>query len=551
MTASLALLLLALPQSAEPMPARASHVRVDADGARLEEVHGLAAPTSTGVDKLTASGRVWTYTDGGLAWIARSVAVGDRSSQVFAEFDLNNESANLLSVYDADPPTPVWTDNAPLGTEFRSVASADAVDAHVAIHQVVLNGDITTRQAVLRKYSSGSPTPDWSYTFAPIINAAARVGISRDGQTIVGAVYDNVQGEVLVGVFDAAGNLQSIAGTLVGTGQFLRGFDLSADGSTLYFSAGVTAYVLDVATQQVLFNTNIGASFDSHAISGDGSVFAFGNFNVMRVFERSGPTYNNTFSVQKTGQVYCARIDVSDDGSTIAAGWYRYATGLTVELEAVDVASQSATMSETVTGSGSFQNVVADVAISADGSRFAVGLWGAELGAVDELRLYDSSQNTPLFTVDTPGSIFDIDLSADGKRLVAGSKAVHANTLGNGGQVDLADLGGRDLTLVGAPRINSSPLIEYHGAPGENALLLSALDLQIPPQTFPGVGTLHLDKANLTLTPMGAVPAGGVLSYPRPIPDNAALIGLVQHHQVLILPERKLSADWFKLTVLP
>src|SRR5207237_3941285 len=99
----------------------------------------------------------------------------------------------------------------------------------------------------------------------------------------------------------------------------IRGFDLSADGSTLYFSAAgnpVNAYIFDIATQTVVFSAPIGASFDSHAISGDGSVFAFGNFGSMRVFEKVAGVYTNTFTRVVGGQNFCAFIDISDDSRT-------------------------------------------------------------------------------------------------------------------------------------------------------------------------------------------------------------------------------------------
>ncbi|HVS19860.1 MAG TPA: hypothetical protein VMT18_14740, partial [Planctomycetota bacterium] len=159
---------------------RSTTLEVTPAGAFVHEQFG-SFQLDASTQALTGAGPLWSHASGGLGWIGTAVSIGNRASQVFAEYDLNNEAAELFSVYDANPPTAIWSDGAALGTEFRDVASADATDTHVAIHQVVLNGDLTTRQAVLRKYSSASGTPDWTHTFAPIINAGARVGISRDG----------------------------------------------------------------------------------------------------------------------------------------------------------------------------------------------------------------------------------------------------------------------------------------------------------------------------------------------------------------------------------
>lgn len=532
--------------------AERSTIEVTPQGAFLcRESSG--AQVVSGTQQATAAGALWSHGSGALGWIGGAVSIGNRASQVFTEYDLNSEAAELFSVYDADPPSAIWSDGTPLGTEFRHVASSDADDTHVSIHQVVLNGNPATRQAVLRKYGSSSAVPDWSHTFAPIINAAARTGISRDGQTIVAAVMDNNTFQVLIWVFGpGSGTPLSSGSVTVGNNNFLRGFDLSADGSTLYFSAGVTAYVYDLASHTVAFSTNIGASFDSHAISGDGGVFAYGNFNALSVWEKSGATYLNTHTVSKAGQVYCAVVDISDDGSTVAAAWYFYATGLSVAVEALDVPSKTISMTQTVTGTGGFQNAVGDVSCSADGQRFAVGLWGDQGNVAAELRLYDRAQNAPLATLNTPGSVFSIDLSADGQRVVAGSKAVHANTQGNGGRIDLLDAGGEDFILRGSPSIGSTISIELHAPPAATAaaLLVSKAEA-VPPVVYAGIGTLYIDRTTLVISPLGPVTGGGVNTFPLSIASDPLLVGTSDYLQCLSLQPRTLSQDWVKLTYLP
>jgi len=541
------------PGSTAPLvPARSTTLEVTAAGAFERRTYGEVVLDVSTSQALTTSGTLWTHTDGGNAWIASAVSIGDLGGQVFAEYDLNNEAAELFSCYDSDPPTPVWTDGTPLGTEFRMVDSASETAAHVAIHQEVIGGDPATRQAVLRAYDSDAAAPNWTFTFSPIINAASKCAISRDGQTIVAAIMNSNTLSVEVGVWDP-GSATPLSYTVLpaGTSNSLRGWDLSADGSTLYFSQGTTATIFDVATASVTFSTSIGASFDSHAISGDGSVFAFGNFNLIRVWEKSGGTYNNTITQVLAGSTYCSRIDISDDGSTVVYAWYFYSPGLTVQVDALDVATNTVTMTETVTGTGTFQNTVGDISCSADGSRFAVGLWGDEGNVAEEVRVYSSTQNSPLVTANLPGSVFDIDISADGQRVVAGSKAVHANTFGNGGRVDLVDVGGEDFILRGTPSIGNTVDFEVHGTPGVPALLLSAPQPEVPPKVFPGIGTLYVKRSLLTISSLGTIPGGGVLTAPLSIANIPGLIGTSDYVQVLFLTPRLLSTDWMKITYLP
>ena len=533
-------------------PAQATRLQVTPQGAFERQQIGDLLIDFSSSQAMTSGGALWTHTDSGLAWIAEAVSIGNCASQVFAQYNLNNQSTELLSVYDSDPPTPIWTDNGVLGNVFAVVDSAADTDTHVAISQVILGGNTATRQAVLNKYSSGSATPDWSYTFAPVINAAAKVGISRDGQTIVAAIMNDATLSVEVAVFGPnSGTPISYTVLPAGSNSSLRGWDLSADGSTLYFSQGTTANIYDVANQAIQFSTNIGASFDSHSISGDGSVFAFGNFNTLKVWEFNGATYINTITKNKGGSTYCARIDISDDSSTVAYGWYFYSPGLTVEIEALDVASGVITMSETVTGTGTLQNTIAGISCSADGSRFGVGLWGDGGNLAEELRLYSSTQNAPLQTLNLAGSIFSVDISADGQRLVGGGKATHANTFGNGGHVEVLDAGGEDLLAHGTPQVGATIQLEVHGPASSPALLLRANLPQDPPGVFPGIGTLYVKRSILTISNLGVLSGSGQGLFPHTLPTGAALVGTNQYLQVLFLSPRVLTADFLKLTLLP
>jgi hypothetical protein len=542
----------AVPQSPGTQPARSTTLEVTPRGVFEHQRYGHALAPESNTQALTAGGTLWTHTSGSASWIASAVSIGDVGGLVFVEYDLNNEAVQLLSAYDAHPPMPVWTDSTPLGTDFHKVDSAAATATHVALDQVTLGGNSMTRQAVVRKYTSDSATPDWTYTFTPVINAAGKVAISRDGSTIVAAIMNSNTVSVEIAVFDASsGTPVSYTVLPPGTSGSLRGWDLSADGSTLYFTQGTIVHIFDVATTTVTFTTTIGSGFDSHAISGDGSVFAFGKFNSIMVWEGGGGTYTNTITENLSGSVYCAQIDISDDGSTVAYGWYYYSPGLTIQVNALDVATGVVTMTDVVNGIGGYQNLVSGLSCSADGSRFAVGLWGDQGNVAEEIRIYSSTQNAPIQTANLPGSVFAIDISADGQRVVAGSKAVHANTFGNGGQVDVVDVGDEDLAVRGTPSVGATIDFEIYGPTGVPTFLLSAPLPQSPPLVFPSLGTLHVNRAAVTITYVGSVPPAGVLLSPFSIANDPTLVGSTEYYQVLFLQPRLLTTDWVKLTFLP
>jgi hypothetical protein len=427
-------------QSAQPLAvigSGAQRVVVTSEGAFCQADAGTPAPTLPQPQQ--TAGLLWQHPDGGLLWIGNAVSIGNHGSEVFTEYDLNNEQTQLFSAYDTNPPTALWTDLAALGSDAHYVASAENGNVHVALRSYTSG----VPHCQLSKYTStGGGVPDWTYNFAVMPTAGTNVGISRNGQVIVAAASYQATSTVDIAVFSPASNVPLSYTTvpLGGTNNGIRGFDLSADGSTLYFSSAgnpVNANIFDIATTSVVFSTSIAASFDSHGISGDGSVFAFGNFGVMRVWQKIAGVYTNTINRNISGSCYCGYLDVSDDGSTVAYGFTFYSNYLPVQIEAIDVPSQAVTMSETVTATGSFQNIVSGVSCSADGKRFAVGLWGDGAGPVAEARLYSKTSSTPISALELGGSVFGLKISADGQRAAFGSKSVHANQFGNGGFITL------------------------------------------------------------------------------------------------------------------
>ena len=90
-------------------PNKALRVEVTPEGAFFRSTESPIAAPRDGYTSLQNSGLIWTKTDGGLAWIATAVAVGNFGSEVFSEYDLNNQSDQLFSSFDTNPPTAIFT----------------------------------------------------------------------------------------------------------------------------------------------------------------------------------------------------------------------------------------------------------------------------------------------------------------------------------------------------------------------------------------------------------------------------------------------------------
>lgn len=535
-------------QQSEPLQQNDLLQQNDVVELQCRHVHAAAldADAALGSAALTSpAGVAWTWDDGGQGWIGTAVALGFRGTHVFTETNKNAMAAHVLSVFDVDPPTPVWSAPAPT-TDARKVVSAELTDLHVVIHEQLL---ASGRRAEVIARNSISPQPLWSYVFAPTITTGCDVAVARDGSVVVAAISRDDLGQVDVAVLDPEHGTQ-LSYTSIAVGGPLRGFELSGDGALLVFTANSEAYVFSVAQHQVVFSADVGTSLDSVGISGDGSVLAFGGYNWMRVLEQAGALWSPTYTRFVPGANYVSALDVSDDGSTVAYGFTYYDTFLSVRVEALDVIDKVVTMSDVALGIGPWQALVSDIAVSADGERFAVGTWGDAGGLIGELRYYSSTSDTPLVSFDLAGSVFDVDISADGRRVAAAGKAMHANVLGLGGAITFYDTHESDLTLQGAPRIGTTPVFEIHGAPGKLAWLLRA-ELAADPPFRTSSGMLYLDRFRIEAKPCGPIGPAGIALLPFQLSSAPGLVGATLHFQGLTSPPASLTRDWLSLTILP
>jgi hypothetical protein len=281
-------------------------------------------------------------------------------------------------------------------------------------------------------------------------------------------------------------------------------------------------------------------------------VFAYGGFNNIDIYERQpGGNYLRTYQWNVPGQVVCGHLDVSEDGSTIVAGFNLWDTELGVQIMALDVPTKTVTMTDVAIGAGSLQNIVSGIKVSANGDRFVVGLWGDEAGLVDDLRFYRRNQNAPVATYPYPGSVYDVDISADGHRVAVASKAVHANLYTGGGAIDVYSFEDEDLVMHGVPRQGSVVHFEMSNVPNAPARLLVAPSSASQPVFLGLVGTLHVSRTGMSSVSMGMTGVHGLAVRDYTLPSLAAMVGTKRCFQGLVTSPRRLTESWIELTVLP
>lgn len=484
-----------------------------------------------------------------------TISLGEQGTQVFARGGNWGARSWLFSASSPTPAAPVWSDQSPGWSFHHRQASAQGADLHAELEQVETAGAGSLRRAILRVYRSGSSEPQWTHTFAPLLPSHPHLAVrfSADGRRLVTVVFEPSAFTHWITVFDPASAAPLGVGTIVNLNPF-KTVDLSADGRTLVVATSLRLVVMDLDSLQLVHTQYYGAdTFDgAAAVSGDGSRFAYGTLGAAKIFVRTGSGgYALDFVHPEPQGGLCRTMDFSADGSTLALGFRYFSPLVQARIVAVDVASRAETMNHLAVGAGTLTLLPYDISIADDGSRFAVALWGDEAGLVPELLVFRRDRSLPIHAHDLPGSAFDVDMSADGKRVALASKAVHANLPTGGGRIDLFAIGEEDLVLQGVPSHGASVRFRQWIRPGDLGVLLRSPQRQDPPMYLGGMGWLHLDRNSVQLSPPGTADSQGRHDTLFQVPAGTQWIGESLYFQGFSLSERKLGQDWIKMTILP
>ena len=511
--------------AATQQPAVATRLEVRPEGAfwvSTTDASHAAGSAGPAAPQTTAR---WEDNHSGLAWIGAHVAVGDNGAAIVAGKELNNEAA---SFYAAGSATELFGASLVGAERVRVAISARSPLAATLVHTSIGGGSY---QAVLTAYdTSGAGAALWSYTFPAGGNViAGEVLISADGRRVVAVAGSASLVQNMIRVFDANGAL--LNGFDVAAPANLRQARASDDCGRLYLALyNGLAEIWDTATGANLMSYPIGSTFDAHALSGDGMSFAYGNFGGLYVRRETSPGVWNqvAFMPVSAGGQYLGFVDLDADGSHAAWQQQRYSPAYDhVEVGLFDVAANAVVWSDSHDAPGtSMQLVNTGVQISADGTQVVGCTWGDSLNATPEVFGYDAAGAMSM-SLDTPGSVYEIDLDADGDVVAVGTKAVHANTSGNGGSIFCIEPYEPTLRLLGQPRLGGPVTLT---TPGGATAARFAFCRQLGSSGTP-FGTMEVNLGTL-MHSAGPVPVPpGGLSLILNLPPNPALAALAVHVQ--------------------
>ena len=381
--------------------------------------------------------------DTGVLWVDRNhrfgiiqaTEISGDGMHVLANWYLNAQRADYYRTMASA--VPLWESpgDFPWGYNGRQIGSS--VDGKVLTLSL---------QSSAVKWSRSSGFPDWQYAYPS--PAAGFSKAARDGSKVVA-----VQNGTLYGLAAATGDTLWTAP--VSEPTRLQGIDISDDGSivavTVYDSCLV--YENGIYRGGIPIGTASSGTQYAAAISGNGNSVATGDFyGALKLWTWNGSAYTMKWQAS-VGNPWVAGVGISADGSTIACGT-GYDNGKLCVFD-----SSSSTPLWVYQGYGTTGSYVPSVALSRDGSRIAAASWGefSTSGTYKVFTVQNRDSAGPIFSItrdEEPGSLFSCDISDDGQFAVCGGKAVHAYTMGNGGEVYAVIIGSAASTNVGVDAIN-------------------------------------------------------------------------------------------------
>ena len=284
------------------------------------------------------------------------------------------------------------------------------------------------------KYNHSSATPEWTwdgtdYFIQGSVDQPGKVAISDDGGFI--AVTGIIENHLAVVVFEQNSSTPLLVYQDSNLTSDARQLRITGDGSKIIFRKSAVLYRVDVATGNLEASYSLDASTDCFGVSSDGSVIAYGFTNAY-VIQWNGTSYSSLYSFPVSGY-YGGAAAVNDSNDLVYFGFYKN-NYLSNRIYCYNISQNNITwVYDYPTGSGGNQDIISWMDCSEDGRWLVAGSWGCQYGGGDEVEVFDCLNPTaPVFTINTPGSVFHVDISPDGGYISSTGKHVHANTMGSG-----------------------------------------------------------------------------------------------------------------------
>ena len=387
---------------------------------------------------------LWSVTSDGI-WTANNGSIGDHGTRAFRVQGVAYAKVCAHELSESGE-NPIWCDDIDVGEPGQPTPhvndaksrSAKKGNYHVATYFTWANEQYSAQHRVLRLYESDTPTPVWTYVspLQDLNNARFDAAISDSGNVIVLVEFNPYLARTVIRAFHPQSSIP-FHESEVDTFLDAYHFNLSADGDTVLLSNSnkAIAYSLSqglVTFEKYFFHSNI----TSQSVSGDGSKIAFGFSGAVEVYQNDD-SHDLLHALTLDSGAVAKSVALSKNGKALAAGATLFPL-TDVQIKTWALPSEVLLLEDWVMGEEVetlYYNDVHRLIFSANGSILAAGLFGDQNQTAPNLRLYNTRSGTLIDGQFGPGSILDLDFSADGRFVLANFKDGHANDWGGGGEV--------------------------------------------------------------------------------------------------------------------
>ncbi|MBN1634569.1 MAG: T9SS type A sorting domain-containing protein [Ignavibacteria bacterium] len=394
---------------------------------------------------LSGSNVRWFSTDP--AAIGNDVAFSGNGLYGVVGWGLNNER---VALHNNTNSTPIW----------QYITSTSAFRNYVAVSDTAGVIAVGSYQNIyLFDKDSSQPFFNFDLTTTADTGVAEVLDITSDGNYVVASASRNDSSWVYC--FNRNSTVSvwrtKIRGKVYGVR--ISGNDSLVIINGYYGYKVVNVYTGDIRAEGAIDNGNqypLG-------ISGNGNVIATGNYRgYLKVYQWNGSQYVQQWQFQEPPGTYynwIVTIDISDDGEYIAAGTLNFLSSSSYDGKLhYFKRSVGSTPVWSYTGVG---DEISFVKISKNGKTLVASSYGPLDESKDDILIFraDPGNGVPIFSVNSPGSLFMCDVSHDGTSAIFGGKAVHARIMGSGGR--LYNIYVDTTSLVGIKQITSEIPDDY------------------------------------------------------------------------------------------